>query len=171
MRQSSEQQSTGRTRRNGMRWFIKGLCVVLLLAIVWFVGVDKIWIVETCRDCARMQDVWRYRVFGLTIHETVQKEKTLVQRIAADLGMACPHRSPERWDRQCYGGLVYRTGQFASLGADFNVNNEWYDEGVIERVKARGIENPNSAEEFRQRVIFNHDMVYFRSYVRDLRGE
>ena len=114
-----------------------GAAVAVML--VWFLGVDRSWFVENCPSCGFGRDILQYRVFGAPIHERVQEDTTLLQRVAQDLGAACAHPKLERWHKYRWWGLCIcacpRISGTHRMGGDMS----WYNDTVAAKVRQLGL--------------------------------
>ena len=140
------------------------LLVVILSVVLWFLGIDRSWFVEGCDDCNFTRDVVQYRILGIPIHEIVREYHPVYARVASDLGAPCLHQHHFRWHKHRWWGLCYCAWPCINgifyLGAD----DSWYSAELIEKVKAKGVIYLKLAEEFRQRVLYNHDWDYWNRF-------
>ena len=153
----------------------KAIKLVLLSAgvvVLWFVSVEKLCFIEDCGDCMNMWDVVQYRVFSIVIDESKSEHgPNLLKTIAEDLGVPCPHKNLNQSNKIQYWGLCFRTrpGQHGAITAGGDIS--WYDAEMAAKVKEMAAADANFAEEFRQRVIFEHDWAYWKEFVQNLRGD
>ncbi len=100
----------------------------------------------------RRKGFLQYRVFTMSIHETVYEYPTSFQLIASDLGKPCPHNNYSRvhtyrwWGLTCF---VYPRLHIATGLGDA----AWYTEDIALKVRKMSAENPKLKDEFFQKVI------------------
>src|SRR5438552_173529 len=71
----------------------------------WFLTVDRSWFVENCPTCGYGRDVLQVRVLTIALHEQTQEYRTLLQKVASDVGAACTHPALKRYHKHRYWGL------------------------------------------------------------------
>ena len=150
------------------RWLAIGGALLLVLAALWFLGVDRSWFVEECRDCGFGRDIGQYRVFGLAVHERVRSHHTLVERLSVDLGVPCEHPHLNRWHRQRWWGLCICAWPKIKGTVRIIGDLSWYNETVSGRAKAIARADPGAGQRFRERVLLQHDMEYLQEFVKTL---
>ena len=153
----------------------KAIKLVLLsvgVVVLWFLAVDKVHFIEDCGDCMNLWNVVQYRVFSIVINENKSEYgPNLLKIIAEDMGMPCPHENINQSNKIHYCGLCIRmvVGQHATVITGGDVS--WYDAEMATKVKEMAAADENIAEEFRRRVIFEHDWAYWKEFVQNLRDE
>lgn len=149
------------------RVIILPLIVILSIAL-WFLGVDKSWFVEGCEDCNFNRDVVQYRIFGIPIHEIVREYHPVYARVGRDLGAPCPHQHHFRWHKHRWWGLWYCAWPCINGTYYLSADDTWYSAELIAKVKAKATIDPKLAEEFRQRVVYDHDWDYWNRFKAEL---
>jgi hypothetical protein len=143
------------------------VAAVAALGLLWFVAVDECGITELCNHCRSERHLRQYRVFAFVTSETVDEYRTPVSLIAQDLGAPCPHEYERVPVYRMWGLLYYISagpcGLFGLAGED------WYDEHAAGIVRSRGQACPELAEEFRRRVLLDHDPEYSSRFIDELR--
>ena len=153
----------------------KVIKLILLSAgvvVLWFISVDKVNYIEDCFDCMNMWEVSQYRIFTIAVSESKSEYgPNLLKIIAEDLGVPCPHKTLHQWNMTRYWGLCFRTrpGQQRTIAPGGDIS--WYDEQMSAKVKEMAAADTKLAEEFRRRVISEHDWAYWKEFVHNLRGE
>lgn len=126
--------------------------LMLIFLVLWFVGVDKSWFVEDCSDCLYGREILQYRVFTMSIYETVYEYPTSFQLIANDLGKPCPHNNYSRYHKYRWWGLT--SFAYPRLPGTTRLGNAaWYTEDIALKVRKMSAENPKLKDEFFQKVI------------------
>lgn len=149
------------------------VCLVVLAVIaVWFVAVDRSWFVEYCPDCYYGRYIRQYRVFGFAVHESVYRdEPSPMGKVAADLGVPCTHPALVRWHKYRWWGLCILGWPAISGTSGMSSDEGWYDEAKSGKVKRLAELEPSLPGEFRQRVLREHDWVYWQALVKQIRTE
>ena len=141
--------------------------LVLGVSTLWFLGVDRSWYVERCEDCGSEVDILQYRVFSVPISETRIKDTCIKEMIADDLGVPCPHKSIHRWHKERWWGLCFcampcHQGMLRmGMGPDEQAR-------VRAQAKQLAARDPELAEQFRRRVLIEHDQQYWRRFLQTL---
>jgi hypothetical protein len=157
-----------RWRRRGLVLIVRAMMALLGIGVLWMVAVDRSWVRELCPDCELDRDILQYRVLRIPIHEEIVAEHlTATCRIATDLGIPCQHCF-QRVLMTRYWGLFFPAHP-CFCGTVRLTSTEWYDDGMAEIVRARGQESPGLAEEFRRRVLVEHDDKYAYTFFVDLK--
>jgi hypothetical protein len=146
--------------------------IIVLLIAFWFLGVDRSWFVEGCKDCNFHRDVREYRILGIPIiRKIVHEYHPVYARVARDLGAPCPHLHHFRWHKHRWWGLCYCA--WPCINGTFYLydDDSWYSEEVIAKVKQKAIAEPKFGEEFRQQVLYNHNWDYWKQYKAELLKE
>ena len=148
------------------RYLLLSLVSLLLLCAAWLVGVQGLWYIEYYPKTGSRRQVFEYRVAGLLVHEIVREDKTLVERIARDLGI-------ENLDAECERGLWQRYWDLYICAAPCNCgttsmggpNGDDYQLSVQPGLLTLAQQEPQIVAEFQKRVIENRDMEYFHEFV------
>jgi hypothetical protein len=149
-----------------------GLAAVAIAT--WFLAVDFSWFVESCPDCLCDRSALEWRVLGYPVRQSIVTEPNLIEQVATDLGVPCSHPSLQRWHKHrwwglcicacpCHNGIVGLTG-----------DPDWYDPRLSSKVRGLTASEPGLPQEFRQRVLIEHDKQYwlaFRDRLRALKEE
>lgn len=141
---------------------------VLVTAVAgWFLCVDWSWFLGSCPHCGYLKNVLQYRVLGIPVLGRILEEETLIQRMAADLGVPCRH--PElvlfhkhRWWGLCYCAAPCVNGLW-NIDGGGSWEESWYDEAAVRRLRSLAEKDPHFASEFHQRVIRDYDGDYLRT--------
>ena len=145
-------------------------CVgVLALVLLWFMAVDWLWFTEDCGCCHTYRDVTQYRVFGVVVCESQGEHKSIMAKIAEDLGAPCAHKF-SRCQRQRWWGLVL-CDPTSSNGVVRIIDSEWYDEEMRHRVRSLGRSSPSLAHEYHRNVLVKFDRTYWSQFCGELRRE
>lgn len=170
-----------RCRRGGMFYLDTLLISAPALGLLWLVAVDRSRFLEECDYCRSRSDVTRYRVLGITVSETRHERPTLRSRVAEDLGAPCPH-SYQRRHQHRWWGLVYcarppirdssiRDSSIKDSSireTDQRSADQWYSRPIARIVRSIGRQRPELSEEFRRKVLFDHNLQYWRRFVEEL---
>lgn len=148
------------------------LAVVALIAptLVWFLAVDFSVFHESCPDCHSDRDIGQYRVFGYPVREDIFEHPSSIERVSADLDVPCSHANRERWHANRLWGLCICACPCHRGIVRLSDDLSWYDEHAVAEVKSLAAANPGLAEEFRSRVLVEHDLDYWRAFMDKLRG-
>jgi hypothetical protein len=142
---------------------------ILAALIVWGVGVDWSVYIERCERCHSDWVVQEYRLFGRAVWSKRHDDPNDAMRlIAEDLGTPCPH-DLSRWHKWRLWGLIVPARPFHN-GITGLTGPRWYDNQMREIVRSRGRQRPELGIEFRDRVLINHDYVYWRKFCADLQA-
>lgn len=138
--------------------------------MLWFLGCHRLLFIDSCGDCYGFWWRHEYTVFGVVIYtEEVDEVKRYVARIAEGLDAPCEHRSRASYLQDRYWGLVFRQA-FPLFGTIMDSGSaESYTREVESRLKQMSRDNPHAGEEFRERVLYEHDWAYFRAFLDDLK--
>src|SRR5882672_2665498 len=147
-----------------------GFSLATLALGFWFLGVDRSWFVEKCPTCGYGRDVLQVRAFTVPLNEETQDYTTLLQKVAADVGAACSHPGLTRYHKHRYWGLCICASPCIN-GTDRIVHDlSWYDEAVASKLRALVRTNPLIRDQFVERIIKNHDLDFWTTFVERLRG-
>ena len=146
------------------RVFAIGAFVAAVL--IWFLTVHRSAYVYRCPDCRYGRDVLQYRCFGICVKERTAEFESGISRIARDLGVPCAHAGMECWHKQRWWGLLFcaypcYSGTVRLVGG----TDGWYDSRGAAIVREMAERDPALAGVFRERVLEQHDMGWFRAFV------
>ena len=145
------------------RRLLQVAAVLIALLALWFLCVDRSWFIDQCLDCGNDRSVIQYRVLAIPIHETSREDHSVLQRVAHDLGVPCPHRRYHRMHWHRWWGLCF-CARPCITGTTGLSGGEWYDDEVAVRVKAMASADPTLANEFRRRALYERDREYLRDF-------
>lgn len=155
-----------RYRRGGLFLGVRILTILLAIGLVWMVAVDRSHFREVCPDCHFDRDIFRLRVYGISLWERTH-EYYYVHRIGEDLGSPCLHTRLDSGQLTRVWGLIL-PGWPCFCGTLRLTNDEWYDDRMAEIVRAKGRESPTLGKEFHQRVFVEHDLQYLQDFYTEL---
>ena len=98
----------GVTQSNHRRLFRLGrvLGILNILVAFWFLSVEWYWFFEVCPNCRHSRVVTEYRLLSFVLNrEEGRDSPTLIQWVAADLGIPCSHKNAFLWVKQHWTGL------------------------------------------------------------------
>ncbi len=149
-------------RRKVISIVLAGGAVVAL----WCLLVHRCMGVLGCEACGYNAIYTDIRIAGYTVHRGVQVRRiTLQARIAEDLGAPCEHPDLREYPvHQRYWGLCicFDRRPFAmEMNLDYQ---EVYTEQFRDQIRRLVRRQPGLAEEFRQRVLYEHEWQYFRAF-------
>ena len=138
------------------------LAGLLLLGGLWFVAVDWSWFVGDCPDCGYEKDVTQYRVFSFPVHESVRESRTLIQKIATDLGVPCQHPNTKSWHKHRWWGLCLCKSPCINGIYRLSGQEPTYSESDSRKVAELADSDPAIAKEFSRRVLEENDFAFVR---------
>jgi len=138
------------------------ICVVLCL--LWFMGVDRSWFVETCDDCLWSRDIIEYRLFTVPISERVIEHSSAISAVARELGVPCQHQDIHRWHKQRWWGLLVCCCPCKSGITGLSSDEKPYGKRSSAKIELLVNSNPTLPQEFHQRVLVEHDMEYWHKF-------
>jgi hypothetical protein len=136
---------------------------LLSLGALWFVAVDRSWFVHDCPDCGYSKDVVQYRLFTVSVHETVFEYPSIVQRVAADLGVHCTHGNSARWHKHRWWGLCICRSPCINGSHRLTFDDSWYDLDASASVAALAHDDPSIKTDFVRRVLEQHEFAFVRT--------
>jgi hypothetical protein len=120
----------------------------------WFICVDGAIFFDSCPDC----------LYGRYVYQRVVEEHpSIIQKIAIDLGTECKHPNLSHYQKWRFWGLLIP--QEVRPGIDSMSGDDWYDDKASAIVKEMVKTNPSLRDEFANRVLKNHDLVYLKAFV------
>lgn len=147
----------------------KGLGLLNLLIVVWFLSVEKSLYRETCLACFNVREIRESRAFCWLLSRQAGSWNwpTLRELVAADLGIPCRHAAPARF-RTAYssGACLVWDGCFMRL----------YDRPVYPPCARAAIRSWLAADPilpatFHKRVFVENDRAYSRAFFNRLYDE
>jgi hypothetical protein len=132
----------------------------------WFLGVDASMFVENSPNCGCGWDIVQLRVFTIPIQQRITKYKSLLQKVAADLGVPCVYAGAERWHKCRRSGLCIPAYPRISGIYRLAGGTSWYHDAAVLEVKAMAEADPSLRIEFAERVLKRHDMDYWALFLR-----
>ena len=142
--------------------------VTAIVALLWFVGAQRLRFVDVCGDCHYYARYDEYRLFGAVLwRHTLCQEQALTALIAEDLGAPCEHRDFSTDLIRRYWGffICMRYDCYDRMTGEPRYIHTEHFRAVVESL-AR--ERPELPTEFRQRVIYDDDMEYYGRFLKEL---
>ena len=82
------------------------LGVLNVLMTFWFVSVEEYWFFEDCPNCRHSRSFTEYRFLSFVLKRIEGRDSpTLMQWVAADLGIPCSHNESYLWLKHRWSGL------------------------------------------------------------------
>lgn len=150
-------------RRRALGRWSRGLGILNLLIALWFVAVEWEWSYEDCPHCHDARRVFEYRVFSIVVWRDVEEWRypTIIEMIAADLGIPCLHERAFRWWRQRLSGLCL----CVEHGGMRLHDPPWYPPCARAAVRSWMERDSGFARTFRKRVLEGDDREFLRSLI------
>jgi hypothetical protein len=148
--------------------------VAMVAIAAWFLAIDFSWFVERCPDCLCDRSAIEWRVLGFPVRKSLVAEPNLIEQVAADLGVTCSHPSLERWHKHRWWGLCICAYPCHNGITGLTGDPSWYDSQLSLKVRELVAAEPGLPQEFRQRVLIDHDREYwlaFRDRLTELKGQ
>ena len=152
------------------RLLVRVLIGAAAVALLWMAAVDWYWVGEICQDCRRARSFIQIRVYTIPVYEETIREYDTIERVAKDLGLTCLHVHSSRTGLWRRWGLVYPLLlPFCGTRSQLEQHTDWYDDAAAEIVRAKGQASPRIVDEFRQRVLVDHDWQYAETFLAEVR--
>lgn len=151
------------------RMLFVSLGTIFTVVVAWFLFVDWSWFVESCPDCGSDWSRTYFRVFGMPISEKTYPNTMMLELVSADLGVSCTHPNLTRWHKHRWWGLCVCAYPCRNGIIGFAGDAAEYDDAMATRVKTLAEEDPKLGQEFRQRVLVEHDYDYWFAFVERLK--
>lgn len=154
-----------RSRIRRFRWLLIPGAVAF-----WFLAVDWSWFVEDCPDCFYQRHLCVYRVCGIPLHTQIIEYHTPFEFFSRDLGYPCPHPRYWRFHKYRLWGLCVCKWpcHHGTFGVEGGPQSKWYPPSRQAEIKGIAATRPSLGEEFRERVVYHHDMDYWLEFCRPL---
>lgn len=136
---------------------------LLLLGALWFVAVDWSYFVDDCPDCYRGKDVFQYRVFTFPVHESIKEFPSVIQQVAADLGVPCRHPNSTSWHKYRFWGLWFCKWPCINGTVRLTGDPSSYTRSDSALVAALATNDPAMVAEFSRRVLVLHEFEFVRT--------
>ena len=141
---------------------VKLFFVILVSVILWFLVVDLSQFVEECDDCFYSKDIFEFRILTLPIYRIEREYESPIAYTAKKLGVACLHNNINRWHRQRRWGMLIcfrpcHTSVYRLSSSDDKNYELLIDENIQEYLN----KHPDLPREFKQRVLFEHNIEYW----------
>jgi hypothetical protein len=134
------------------------LGVANVLIALWFTSVEWIWFREVCPAWHRHQYVFEAHVCSVVVQHRLGRElPTVIQRVAADLGVPCSHERAVQVVHQRWCGFCV----CVQPGGTWFHAPDVYPPCAREEVRAMLARDPGFAVTFRQRVLDLGDRDYW----------
>lgn len=148
-----------RTHPRLARWN-RSLVALNLLLAAWFITVEWYWYIRTCPTCVRRDFIHEYQFCGFMIRREYGKSYgTLIETIAAEVGVPCRHEKAERVVHQRWSGLCL----LLEHGGTYLWDPPVYPPCARGAVQSWVKEDPSFAATFRRRVLEQRDWDYWKS--------
>jgi hypothetical protein len=135
---------------------------VALLPVLWFLLVDWSWFEESCPDCLYARSVFQYRVGTVVVNERTAEHHSLIERVAEALGTPCRHPSLCRWHKHRWWGLCFCAHPCSNGTSQLAVDeNLVLGDEFLAHLGRRAGGDPQLADEFRRRVLQQHDWPFW----------
>lgn len=145
------------------RFFIS-IFIIIALIIIWFAGIEKSCYIEGCSDCIYQANVIRYRIFGITVHQSTEEYNTIIRTVLNDLGHPCPHNNKfSHYKCKYYGLLICKTIEEEETEILIG-NDSWYTEDIARKVKQLGKDDPEFAREFYHQMVELQNYSFWRKF-------
>jgi hypothetical protein len=145
-----------------------GIAIAATAIAGWFLAVDFSWFEESCPACLESRTILQYRVCGCAVHEDTQVRPSVIQRASADLGVPCSHPAVERWHKHRWWGLAVCRCPCINGTVGVAGDPAWYDRNLAAKVKSLRASRPEISEEFRRRVLVDHDREYWQALLAEM---
>lgn len=139
------------------------IMAILALGATWFLGVDWSWFVYDCPDCGYGKDVVSYRFCTIPIQQSTHEVPTVLQKVAADLGVPCSHSRTECWHKHRWRGLVVCHGPCINGLHRMVGDDAWYDDRASVKVAALAERDPSVPQDFVHHVFEKHEFRFART--------
>jgi hypothetical protein len=149
------------------RYFNVALLLILAIAF-WFLAIDRSWFIERCPTCGYSRDVFQFRIFTVPVNERDREYKSLIQKVAFDLGVPCDHRNLVLYHKHRYWGLWICACPCINGVDRISTDLSWYDEKTSAAVKKLAENDPALPREFAERVLLNHDWPFWEALVQKI---
>ena len=125
------------------------LGVLNVLMTFWFVSVEEYWFFEDCPNCRHSRSFTEYRFLSFVLKRIEGRDSpTLMQWVAADLGIPCSHNESYLWLKHRWSGLCL----LVEDGGLRLSNDLTYPPCAREAVRSRLANEPGLPQTFRKRV-------------------
>lgn len=144
-------------------------CLVWAIAVIAVLfGVSNIvHYHKRCSRCGYDRYISEYRLLGMRLGERMGCERpTLVYQTSVYLGVPCKHDfSPiiKTYRQAPYGKNFWKRHDFPDLQTPVRFDNE-----IVERMKSAVMNNPGLAEDFRGRVLYRGDGIFWPRLLKEL---
>jgi len=157
--------------RKARRRLLLALLGMVVLVSLWFLGVHRVRIMESCDLCWYGHYYEEYRVCGFTVKTRTLHAGTgsLMDRILRDLGVVCEHPGLSTFTEVRWWGLVLAWPDWR--GTTWGVGGPapaWYDAKGAETIRRMVERDPKLPETIRRRIIEGKDLEYQHSFIRHL---
>jgi hypothetical protein len=142
-----------------------GLLWLDVAVAVWFTSVEWTLIVENCPACGHGADVTESRLFLAIPRRVARKEfPTLIELIATDLGILCPHKQMVGFRKyRLFGGCLW--GEY-NPGIHRVFDQPWYPPCARDAVRSWAAKDPNFIRNFRERALLEErDHGYMKALI------
>ena len=137
------------------------LSILAGLSLFWFLAVDKSWFVVTCKECFYNRDVIQYRIFTFPVHSKVREHNSTITFVAEELGVSCSHENLERRLKYRWWGLLFCYPRHSGTTGTGGLEDS-YKKQIRTNLKELIDIDPNLPETFKQRVLIEHDLEYWK---------
>lgn len=139
---------------------IRWLLILTSIAGVWFLAVDRTWLVDSCPVCGLDHNSYQHRIIGIPVSTITVDDHTAISSCLTALNRPCEHPGQLRWQKYRYWGLIYSWPR-GSYGTTIAAALE-PDE--MAKLRALGVADPKLAEEFHRKFVVERDLVWARKF-------
>ena len=131
---------------------------LLSILLIWMASLDRRFTWSLCPSCMHVESVTSLRLLGYPL--TMEKNFTtsVLELIAADLGIPCRHSNIEAIRHNRDWGLMIRQGENGTIA--LTDDSDWHDSAIASRLRKFGQDNPQAVREYQQRVLLDGDKAY-----------
>lgn len=146
------------------KYLLSRLGIGIAIIAAWFLLVDLSVFIERRPDCYSDRAIRQIRFARIPVHEKSKTSNSDIQIVATDLGVPCSHNNMQRWHKYRFWGLALCSCPCISGTVGLSSDHSWYQEDGRQRLINYKANHPEAGNEFRQRVLVEHDLKYWRAF-------